>query len=258
MVFRGKYRKAGKYRGVKARGRPQYQGRYRRPGLITAMRFKNPIHFFKRTLNASDMAGVNFAGSSSSGTTFSQGTGDCLMVQITNSILGSNYASFSLAFALSDLPNYSEFTALFDRYRIRGVSIKLIPQGTQSTAAAGSNSWVGQICHSVTDYDDNTNFAASDAGLNLMRQYESYQCKQLSTQKLKYYVKPRVAIATYGGSVFTSYGNVRDLWIDAASTGVPHYGKKFMIEVISNSANQVVNVMYKLELSYYIQCKDLR
>jgi len=126
----------------------------------------------------------------------------------------ATYAQY--AFALSDLSGYTEFTALFDQYRINKIEFKMQPSMTMMTPGSQQ---LGVIA-SVVDYDDSTALGSFNAAL----EYGSCQTWNVN-DTLQIALKPRMALAAYSGA-FTSYANMQDQWIDAASSGVLHYGIK--------------------------------
>lgn len=123
------------------------------------------------------------------------------------------------SFRLQDLVNYTEFTSLFDQYRINAIKIKFIPQVQQiySDPTVQKNS--GIFYHAV-DYDE----ANVPASVDDLLQYENLRVENpLSVFTL--YFKPHVANALYAGA-FTAYGNTQQ-WIDSNSPDVQHYGHKY-------------------------------
>jgi hypothetical protein len=120
----------------------------------------------------------------------------------------------ALSFTLSGiLPDYANWVAVYDQYRIFAVEVTFILN--QGTGAQGE-------VFSVIDYDDTNNLGSlSDA-----MAYPNVIVSNLNNTVVRSF-RPHVAVALYGGSTFTSYGNVADQWIDAASPGVPHYGIKW-------------------------------
>lgn len=126
-------------------------------------------------------------------------------------------AYYGYEFKLSDLPDYTEFTNLFDEYRILRIKLYFIPSiHTQNN----NNSYLVPWFLTAVDKDD----ASAPASYSAMLQYPG--CK-ISTMQRKHYVSfsPRVATAVYGGPATTSYGS-KSMYLDCGSPGVPHYGLK--------------------------------
>jgi len=150
--------------------------------------------------------------------------------------------NFAWSFLLSDLPNYTEFTTLYDQYRIEKIELILISNTSESIPSSVN---LG-VMYKVTDYDDATTLST-----NL--DYLQYQnCKVLNPlfHKKSFPLKPRFAVAAYAGA-FTSYANNAG-WLDVASPSVQHYGVK-----IGFSATTVV-ISYQVLAKFHLSFKNPR
>ena len=85
-------------------------------------------------------------------------------------VSATTYAN-AWSFNLSQLPNYTDFTNLYDQYRINKIVFKIIPKFSEASINAGTanNANLAQI-HSVIDYDD----AVTPTALSDLVQYQSY------------------------------------------------------------------------------------
>lgn len=148
---------------------------------------------------------------------------------------------FSWKFLLSDLPTPADFTALFDQYRFEKVVLKFYP-GTIETNSADA-----PLLITVIDYDD----ATIPAAASTLLQYDN--CKQ-SMYPNPHFVtlRPRMAMAAFGGGLFSSYANVAPQWVDAASNTVEHYGIKGCLKQSSS------NIVYRVYADYYLTFKSAR
>lgn len=158
------------------------------------------------------------------------------------------------SFKLDDTPGYADFTTLYDRYRISGVKLHLFPRISQQTVAGNAvaaTSYTPPIGHAV-DYDDTT----APTAITDLQQYENFRI-QSEFKPFTIYIKPRLAIAVYNGSVFTSYGNANPKqWIDAASPSVPYYGWKWATMTYSTSCNG--NQYWDIVATYYLEFMNPR
>jgi len=150
------------------------------------------------------------------------------------------------SFSLSNLPNYTEFTSLYDQYRILQASVSFLPYANSSSSGSVTGSFPGIIASAI-DYDD-----ASLPGTTDLQQYESYKRNPAFLEFVRT-IKPRVAIATYNGSTFTGYANQYAPWIDANSPNVPHYGLK---TVIFNSTYTTSTPVYEVEVQLTFQVRS--
>jgi hypothetical protein len=147
---------------------------------------------------------------------------------------------------LGNMPNPTDFTALFDQYRILEVAFTFTPYATSSTSASVSTTFPG-IIGSWIDYDD----ANLPANIQEGQQYDSFQ-RNTATLPFTRIVKPRSASAAYSGA-FTSYQNVYGQWIDAASPNVQFYGLK---TVITGSTYATSTKVYEVEATVTLQARS--
>jgi len=134
-------------------------------------------------------------------------------------------------FTVGALNQISNFTGMFDQYKIILIecTIGLSTTGTVATASAAAAS---QYC-SYIDYDDATAPASYASAIE-------NQNANTTTVIESHYHKfvPHIAVASYSGT-FTSFTNEVAPWIDAASTGVQHYGLKVAAQAAS-TVNPIV------------------
>lgn len=138
--------------------------------------------------------------------------------------------SGAISFSLSQFPDVTAFTGLFDTYRI--IFAKVIFNPISSVPPLG-----GSFATAI-DYDD----ASSSAAILSM---DTSQQVPLGHYHERNFV-PRVAIALYSGA-FTSFGQMKKEWIDQSSATVVHYGLKYTTPVAA-SAVPVYDVQVRIVL----------
>lgn len=124
-------------------------------------------------------------------------------------------------YQLAYLPGYTEFTALFDQYRIDKVVVKLTPHYNVGFPAA--NVTYPRL-YAAVDYSDK----GVPASLNELRQYANCTITPAFKGITRTFV-PKCAQALYSG-VFTSYGSVSKGWVDVNSPSVQFYGLKLGLD----------------------------
>lgn len=146
--------------------------------------------------------------------------------------LQSNAAG-ALSFNLASLPNATEFTNLFDQYKIMKVKLDFIPFGDTVnlpiSTMSGSTSLVspGGPLITAIDYDDNTTpGAASD-----LLQYQNSKVTPVP-RRLKMSLRPKFATEVYRSATTTGYG-ARSGWLDTDYANIPHYGVKYYMNAPS-------------------------
>lgn len=124
--------------------------------------------------------------------------------------------SGAVAAILSSFPSVSEFTALFDSYRITQMTVQFIPVADP-----------GSALYTVLDYDDSNILVT----LASVLEYDTLHISQTGQLQTRVFT-PRVALAAFGSSVFSSFAQRSNVWLDAASPTVPHYGVKWYFPAI--------------------------
>jgi hypothetical protein len=155
---------------------------------------------------------------------------------ITPSVTVETFTSYT--FTLGALPDSTEFTALFDQYRILQVRMEFTPLFTDTSATVAY-----PPIYTAIDYDD----ANSVTGAQI-NEYDSVMFTPTGTYFERCF-NPRIALAAYSGA-FTSFGQPQaGFWIDCASPSVVHYGLKTVMPV-AGAANQVWSVRAHLQLQF--------
>lgn len=163
--------------------------------------------------------------------------------------VGPGFSSNGQGFTLSQVTNYTEFTNLFDQYRIAGVRMEFINQTPQS---GGSISGVGGACpmiFSIIDPDDSTAITTKEAFL------EDSRCKgRLWTGRYSIYIKrPRVNFDA--GNIANAGSASTSTWLDCGTPAVLHHGLKWLV-----LADPAINLTtsYYLKTTYYLEFKHMR
>jgi len=160
---------------------------------------------------------------------------------ITSNIATAVFAAF--AFVASAIDQISSLTAVFDQYRIDELEVWFWPKIQPGT---GTISDPGLFATAV-DYDDAT-------ALSTYNQALDYQNVLVSDGRQGHYhrFKPHAAIAAYSGA-FTSFANQASPWIDAASTGVQHYGVKGVW-----TATDTTGYTYAVQARFHMSFRNVR
>lgn len=170
-------------------------------------------------------------------------------------------AGYAEAFTFNQLPSYSEFDVLYDRYMLTTVVFKVqlinnpdagyyVANNTLANAA----NWYPKFWY-VTDYDDDT----TPTTLDELKQYAKTKHFVLQPNKeYKIVIKPAVNIQTYRTATTTGYAPKWKQWIDIAQTDVPHYGLKYWIDPNNIDANDAQQPSVRIERLFYFKCKDVR
>jgi hypothetical protein len=134
----------------------------------------------------------------------------------------------------------------FDQYRIPAIRFNIRAQQNAIGLTTNSTTTVTSI-YCVIDYDDASglaNLPAAQTYSNLVVIPPGQSCSRT--------FKPRIAVGAYTGS-FGGFANMADVWIDAASTNVQHYGVKLFIPGVTAAQTQLQS--WDIEIEYFIELK---
>jgi len=77
--------------------------------------------------------------------------------------------------------------------------------------------------------------------------YENAETKRGFEKQVRVF-RPRIAMAAYSGSVFTSFANMTNVWLDTASNSVQHYGLK--VAWTQTSVGVAVDLLVRAEILF--------
>lgn len=161
----------------------------------------------------------------------------------TGSVTGAQ--GYGINFQFNMLPGYTDFTSLFDQYKIKKVVFSLIPKISEASLALGATNNSALVnLHSAIDHDDST----APTSINQLCQYESYKTTRGHNVHTRVLV-PKIELSN-GASTSTPKAYQ---WIDTADATVPHYGVKLWIPFITASTI----VYYDLKVTMYFDCKGV-
>lgn len=209
---------------------------YRRRRLA---RSRPTVHYFKRMVKISDVTA-----------SFNSTTG------VSTNISGT------YVFGLDAVPNSTEFTSLYDQYKIRGVKLSIVPSGntymTSTVSGATGQYGFGRI-NSVLDYDD----SAPPVSENELLQYMTL--KQTPGWKTHTrFIKPKVQFSVANddaGGTVASAAPRGNCWLDCGNPSVDHLGIKLWIPApVNNPAtgNTSTSITYSVYATYYLAFKNVR
>lgn len=151
-----------------------------------------------------------------------------------------------------NLPNASEFTNLFDQYRITNVRIEAyISQNTENTP-----SYPNPLLHITNDYNSSGSFSLSD-----MEQYQSMRTYQPNDGSRVVWncrnPSNRADLLTNTGVTSTSAGNWNS-WVDCSSPEVRYYGTRMFVDYLGRtSANDNIATLY-LKFTYDLEFRMVK
>lgn len=166
---------------------------------------------------------------------------------------GATDVLYGTYFRLADLDNVTQFTNLYDEYKIEAIEISLVSNITfiPTTGGGNQNSHCCTV-HTAIDYDD----GAAPANKAALLSYETYKLHGAMTPGRVYTRKfvPAVRMGTYDSTPAYGSGAVRQLqWLDTASPNVEHFGIK--IGLFNGDSN--LNASYFLYCTYWLAFRKI-
>jgi len=155
----------------------------------------------------------------------------------------TNDMGHAFPFGLSLLPNYSEFTNLFDRYRLRRVDVRIaMVQKNNHTTSRFPTVWA------YMDDDD----ASIPLTKNAVLERQSVRPFTFSDAKTVYSVsiQPRWLLDSTNKASLAP----RDMWIDMSTPSVSHYGLKMWVDDYNNSYDSIISV----DATIHFECQCVR
>lgn len=136
----------------------------------------------------------------------------------------TNDTKNSMVFKLTDVPNYTEFTSLFDQYALTGVKLTFkFQQTVNDSDPVGSAQYIGKF-YCWSDWDDDA-LPANETEAQ-QRQYIKVW-EPLGEHSI--FIRPKSLSPLYVSGVASGYApNIKIKYIDVAYSDVPHYAIKFL------------------------------
>lgn len=169
------------------------------------------------------------------------------------SLTGIDYIAAGQSNWMAQLPSASEFSALFDQYKIRKVEWTYCPRFTelsQAAASAAVNIALPRF-YSAVDQDD----ATIPTSLNQMMQYANLKGTPFN-KPVKITYTPSVSTQVYGSLTTTGYASKKNQWLDINNLDVSHYGHKVWIELNNVNWSNTFKVDVYCRITF--ECKNLR
>ena len=173
-----------------------------------------------------------------------------------------SHTAYGLDFKLSRLPNYSEFTALFDAYKITGIKLRIIPRYSNSDLnVLEGNTYMPKPMYITADQDDIT-VGASWTEVDAMQNEATRIIPVISnngspvTMYLK--VKPQTVLQTnLGAGLSTATAGQFSGWIDTVQPDVVHYGLKLLVPTKPYVMAQL-KCEFDVFATYYLKFKNVK
>ncbi|AMH87758.1 putative capsid protein [Pacific flying fox faeces associated circular DNA virus-11] len=165
---------------------------------------------------------------------------------------GSLNASYAKTFTLGDVPAVTEFTNLFEEYRIVGIRVTVnLDTGINVQPTLDYGTWFMWV-----DNDDGTQLDPT-TGSNFDLVLQRGRVKTFNGNDGKrhtMWVKPMVSAEYYRASGgVNAYGPKYSPWLSTSNTGTPHYSFKIWVR------NMTSNILgFNIMCKYYLQFRGVQ
>lgn len=177
-------------------------------------------------------------------------------IPVSNLSLSSTNVPLNFEWTFNQLQGYTDFTGLYDQYRITKVVIKILltnnPDAGTLINATGANTtnWYPKLWY-IPDYD-----GGSSEDLNSIRERQGVKCKILRPNStFTIVVRPKILVQTYRTITTTGYGP-KSMYIDVNASDVPHYGLKGVWDLQNLTPLSPFRV--NIETKFHFTCKNVR
>jgi len=162
----------------------------------------------------------------------------------------------AMQFQLDQVIQHADFNQMFDRYKITGCKVTILPLGTYSgSAASGATAFTNFPSIAIAVDNDDASLPTSWEQI-AVKQYS--KIRKLNKPITMYVKNPKLALQLYNGAA-TGYTQ-KTGFVDMQQDNVPHYGLKFWIREcpLPNFPGSIVGAesLFRVVTKFYLAMKD--
>jgi len=165
--------------------------------------------------------------------------------------------SENLEYKFNDMVGYTEFSALFENYRITKIKVTFqMINNPNSNFYPNSNNfsgnWYPKLWYTV-DHD-----GGSDETLTTMKERQGVKCRILEPNKtIMVSFKPMCRTLTYKTSTTEGYAP-KNIKLDMADVTVPHYGLLYLVDTNGFNPDDTYPFKIAMETKFFFTCSGVR
>lgn len=158
----------------------------------------------------------------------------------------------AMQFRLENVQSATDFVALYDQYRIKGVKVTIVPLSDNSTS---QSSGFLPTLYWARDYDSANVAPATEADL---RQRQDVKTMRLTGPRSIYISNPKCItdVEVQGAGVMLASKVENAGWIDCSDTNVMHNGLKMWFKNVDLRVAPGTITAFRYELTYYLQFRN--
>lgn len=153
------------------------------------------------------------------------------------------------SFRFDSLPNFAEFTNLFDFYRVNKIVVKFVPTANSSEVGQATTNPLTQF-HTVLDFND----GAVPASLNALYEYGNWRMTRGSSIHTRIFTPAITQGLQEAGGAIVWGGQRYKAWISTDQPDILFYGLKYC------AAAQVTaqDINWTPYVTMYFSCKSVK
>lgn len=172
------------------------------------------------------------------------------------------YLARNYAYQFDMLQQSSEFSELFDNYKITMIELRIqllnVPSATTVLNGQGTGlpfnptNWYPKVWY-VIDHD-----GGSTETLGTMRERQGVRCRILQPNKdIVIRFRPKVNTLTYKTATTQGYAP-KSIKLDMADASVPHYGVNMVFDSNGLDPSDSYPFKFRIERKFFFQCMGVR
>lgn len=172
------------------------------------------------------------------------------------------YKAGSITTSISELVQSSDFTGLFDQYRIARVIVtfQLITNpdaayplnATTSSATVNPSNWFPKLWY-IPDYD-----GGADETISSIKERQGVRCRIMRPNSvIRVAFTPKCRVLTYSTATSTGY-SPRNIKIDMSDVNVEHYGLKYVVDTNQQDPDNTNPFKFIIEKKLIFTCYGVR
>lgn len=158
----------------------------------------------------------------------------------------------ALQFRLENVQSFTDFTALYDQYKIKGVKVQIIPLSDSSTS---QSSGFLPTLYWARDNDDGGAVPVAESEL---RQRQDCKTMRLTSPKSIFIRNPKVTtdVEVQGAGVTLASKIESAGWMDCNDSNVMHNGLKMWFKNVDLRISPNTITAFRFECTYYIAFRN--
>ena len=156
------------------------------------------------------------------------------------------------AMSLDTLSDYTQFTNLFEQYKLTGLRLQIIPSWN---VIQGYRDMSQILCYiSKSRYGYAINSVEEMLNKQAKRKFVAF----INGKPIDIYMKLNQLTQIYGSATATDYTLKKPGWVSTQEPGTTHYGYDVVLQTVSGQAMANQLMSFKILLTTYFSCRGVK